>query len=87
MALQLTIQEKDNFGIVVSLENTYCKVSAVTGSKETATATAVFLSAQDGFLYKKEEYQFVPNMNGGNFIKQAYEHLKTLPEFAGAADV
>lgn len=27
------------------------------------------------------------DLDGDNPIKQAYEHLKTLPEFAGAADV
>jgi hypothetical protein len=26
------------------------------------------------------------DVNGANPIKQAYEHLKTLPEFAGATD-
>jgi len=87
MALQLTIQEKDNFGIVVSLESTYCKVSSVTGNKETVTATAVFLNGPDGSFYKKEEYTFAPNMSGQNFIKQAYEHLKTLSQFSGATDV
>jgi hypothetical protein len=31
-------------------------------------------------------YKFAPNLDGANFIKQAYEHLKTLPEFSGATD-
>jgi hypothetical protein len=31
-------------------------------------------------------YSFAPDLNGKNFIAQAYEHLKTLPEFAGATD-
>lgn len=87
MALQLTITARDNFGIDVVLENTYCKVSSIAATKEDATATVAFLSGPDGNLYKQKEYQFAPNMDGGNFIKQAYEHLKTLPEFAGAADV
>jgi hypothetical protein len=29
---------------------------------------------------------FIPDMEGGNFIKQAYLYLKTLPEFADAVD-
>jgi hypothetical protein len=33
-----------------------------------------------------EQYSFVPEMKNSNFIAQAYEHLKTLPEFAGATD-
>ena len=87
MALQLTIQEQDNFGIEVSLNNTYCKVSSVTGNKETVTATVVFLSDPDGTSYKKKDYEFAPNMGGQNFIKQSYDHLKTLSEFSGATDV
>ena len=35
---------------------------------------------------KHEQFNFVPNLEGQNFIAQAYEHLKTLPEFAGAED-
>lgn len=38
-----------------------------------------------GNTVKKFNYCFVPNMDGGNFIAQAYAHLKTLPEFAGAS--
>jgi hypothetical protein len=29
---------------------------------------------------------FFPSLEGNNFIAQAYEHLKTLPEFEGAED-
>jgi hypothetical protein len=31
-------------------------------------------------------YNFVPSLEGANFIAQAYEYLKTLPEFKGATD-
>jgi len=33
------------------------------------------------------EFSCAYDIAGDNPIKQAYEHLKTLPEFAGAADV
>jgi hypothetical protein len=33
-----------------------------------------------------KEYSFVPDMNGANFIAQAYEALKKEPEFADAVD-
>lgn len=34
-----------------------------------------------------ENYHSCPyDIDGGNPFKQAYEHLKTLPEFAGATD-
>jgi hypothetical protein len=29
---------------------------------------------------------FTHNLAGKNFIAQAYDHMKTLPEFAGATD-
>jgi hypothetical protein len=29
---------------------------------------------------------FIPSLDESNFIRQAYQHLKTLPEFAGAVD-
>jgi hypothetical protein len=31
-------------------------------------------------------YNCVYDLNGNNPIKQAYDHLKTLPEFSGATD-
>jgi len=36
--------------------------------------------------FADSQYECVYDMNGQNPIKQAYEHLKTLPEFAGATD-
>jgi len=38
--------------------------------------------------YKWKDFQFVPDMEStDNFIKQAYNYLKTLPEFSAAIDV
>jgi hypothetical protein len=34
--------------------------------------------------FSDSPYECVYDMSGQNPIKQAYEHLKTLPEFAGA---
>jgi hypothetical protein len=36
----------------------------------------------------QKHYKFTASVSDGaeNFIKQAYAHLKTLPEFAGATD-
>jgi hypothetical protein len=45
-------------------------------------------SSVDGVLphFSDTEYQCAYTLDGENPIKQAYEHLKTLPEFAGASD-
>ena len=38
--------------------------------------------------YSAFDFQFTPDLESAdNFIKQAYEYLKTLPEFSGAIDV
>jgi hypothetical protein len=58
----------------------------VSGNKETLTATVNF--SNDDNQYSKD-YSFTQSVadNSDNFIKQAYAHLKTLDEFAGATDV
>jgi hypothetical protein len=61
----------------------YIKVANVTGTKEKANCQVEFASAS---LNWSKQYRFVPSMDGANFIKQAYEHLKTLPEFQNAID-
>jgi|688.fasta_scaffold660510_2 hypothetical protein len=60
------------------------KVSSLSGSKH--NMSALVTGVVDGHQVYTEEHFFVPNLDGHNFIKQAYEHLKTLPEFAGATD-
>lgn len=66
-----------------TLRDVYIKVSNVNGSKEEAICHIEFTSST--FSWAKQ-YQFQPSMDGANFIKQAYEHLKTLPEFQNAID-
>lgn len=68
----------------VSSMEAYIKVDTVQGTKSNVVAQVDYLV--DGQLVQKQTYAFVPSMNGGNFIAQAYAHLKTLPEFAGATD-
>jgi hypothetical protein len=65
------------------LENCYIKVNSVIGTKSNMSAVVSFTKDDFSFL---EQYEFVPDLFGQNFIAQAYEHLKTLPEFAGAVD-
>lgn len=87
MALQMNYQTQDQFGNNVVLSNCYIKVSKVSGDKNTVSAYVDFIiNSEDGGAIQRL-HKFSPDMNGANFIQQAYEHLKTLPEFAGAADV
>jgi hypothetical protein len=74
-------------GATVEFPSAYCKVISIIGTKETMTATMSTLSEKDGELIQSTSFQFVPDLEGKNFIAQAYEYLKTLPEFADATDV
>ena len=63
----------------------YVKVEAISGNKSEIYATVNF--SGDTFEFKKQyEVPVSVEANSPNFIAQAYMHLKTLPEFAGAVD-
>lgn len=88
MALQKDyIVTKDNFTGSLTANNAYFKVRDVTASKTSASMIVDVFTAKDGAGLDAMKYDFVVSLDGSNFIAQAYEHLKTLPEFAGAADV
>jgi len=83
---------KTEFGIYragdssVSLDDCYIKVEEVSGTKQQVNFSVSFDAANETGLYRK--YSFVPALadESKNFIAQAYEYLKTLPEFDGAVD-
>lgn len=65
----------------------YWKVTNVRGDKNGVTYTIEgFKDNQQVFGYS---FDFTPSVadGAGNFIKQAYDHAKTLPEFTDAKDV
>tara|TARA_R110000796_G_scaffold49051_2_gene117423 strand:+ start:884 stop:1147 length:264 start_codon:yes stop_codon:yes gene_type:complete len=87
MALQMNYTTQDQFGNNVVLSNCYIKISKVSGDKNTVSAYVDFtVNADDGSVLQRL-HRFSPDMDGDNFIRQAYEHLKTLSEFSGATDV
>lgn len=87
MALQKTITHSVNLAGNIQL-TAYIRVENLDGNKEKMNAKAVYRKDDgDGQVIKHEWWSFVPSLTGGNFIAQAYEHLKTLPEFKGATDV
>lgn len=63
----------------------YIKVTLVNGTKNQINANVHFASDLTQFT---KQYQVPVSVESGapNFIRQVYEHLKTLPEFAGAED-
>jgi len=85
MALSKNITVKA-FGKNLNFDDAYIKVSSLTGTKDQVDVKICIFSAKDGELLETTYVRFVPSMTSANFIKQAYEHLKTLPEFAGSTD-
>ena len=75
------------FGREISFPAAYIKVERVHGDKNYITAEVGTFSAKDGERISSEMVAFTHDATGENVIKQAYLHLKTLPEFAGATDV
>ena len=66
-----------------TLSDSYIKVESVNSTKNDALA---HVSIKSGDIFIRKTYGFVPKLDDQNFIKQAYEHLKTLEEFFGSVD-
>jgi len=63
----------------------YIKIVSVTGNKNEVVASVKF--SDDNKSIEKQYRVPVSVADGSkNFIAQAYDHLKTLPEFSGATD-
>ena len=88
MALKKTFQAEDNFGKVVTLTDAYFRVSQVSGDKYSMHASIEVLNAEKNRLLMQRSVSFVPSVanDAANFIAQAYEYLKSLPEFSEAQD-
>ena len=70
----------------VAINGCYIKVQNVSGDKNTISSTVIFSATSENQPFYMEYVEFTPNLEGGNFIKQAYDYLKSLPDFAGAID-
>ena len=64
----------------------YVKVTSISGNKDLINATVSFSQSAASAAILNQTFQFPLDINGPNPIKQAYLHLKTLPEFANATD-
>lgn len=85
MALQknFKITKKNFLGELVAV-NAYCKIESISGTKNSIQVEYKVYVEQE--VVDQKFCNFQPDLNGKNFIAQAYEHLKTLPEFADAID-
>jgi len=85
MALQKTIALPSGLAVA----DAYHRITEVTvrGKNRMTVFVDAFVSADGSVPASSSNYALAYDIAGDNPIKQAYEHLKTLPEFAGAADV
>lgn len=86
MALFKTLELVDNFNVTVNIQNAYIKVVTVNGNKDLLFANVTAYKEKDGQTLTNKSYEFTPDLAGRNFFAQAYEYLKTLPEFSNATD-
>lgn len=86
MALSQTTTIQTTAGVPVTLINAYIKVASVIANKDVISTTVHVCAESNGSVASSQTYQFKHNLLGDNSIKQAYEYLKTLPEFADATD-
>ena len=68
-----------NEGMIPYLSTEYLR-------SQTKSPFFVFADDPNIVLVEEQDYSFKPTLDGDNFIQQAYNHLKTLPEFAGSTD-
>jgi TfoX/Sxy family transcriptional regulator of competence genes len=85
VALQKSIQFKTVFGNV-AVNDVYIKVDQVTASKESGSATLRYFKGKEGALLNESRVDFPVDIEGKNFIAQAYDHIKTLSDFVDSVD-
>ena len=86
MALTKTLNLVDNFGEAIVFPDAYIRVEQVSTTRTCSFVTYKIFRAKNGQELQQRFTDFEVNHDGSNSIKQAYLHLKTLPEFSDATD-
>jgi hypothetical protein len=86
MALRKQITLKNNFGDNVTFNEAYIKVEALIGDKTQMRVDVAVHKKQGEQVVDRKNYFFTPNLDGSNFIAQAYDYIKFQPDFTGAVD-
>ena len=86
MALQATLVKTSNFGQETTLSDLYIKVVSIQATKDHVQAFVTAFAEANGNSLFTNVHLFAFDLDGPNPIKQAYLHLKSLPEFADAVD-
>ena len=86
MALSKQITLTSNFGDDVTFNNAYIKIDNLMGDKTQMRIDVAIHKRQGEQIVGRKNYLFTPDLDGKNFIAQAYDYIKTQAEFSGAAD-
>ena len=70
----------------IPINDAYIKVWRYEGDKEKTLFEAGIYADKDSEMITSQGHQLSLNLDGANTIKQAYEYLKSLPEFSDAVD-
>jgi hypothetical protein len=71
----------------ITIADAYHRVWGVTLTKDTISFGFGVHASADGEMIESTSHTCAYDIAGDNPIKQAYEHLKTLPDLVGAEDV
>lgn len=81
MAIKKTVLYKE-----IEIKDAYIKVSGFSGNKSTLQVVVTVQAASGKPIIDSNQISIPYVLDGKNPIAQAYEYLKTLPDFAGAID-
>jgi hypothetical protein len=70
----------------IPINNAYIRIWRYEGDKEKMHFEAGVHASKDAEMITSQGYRISLNLDGANPIKQAYEYLKSLPEFSDAVD-
>lgn len=83
----MAIKINSNTVYGITIESAYHRIDNISITNKTKMVFHVYVYADVNkpFFYE-QMFEMIFDINGENPIKQAYEYLKTLPEFANATD-
>lgn len=86
MALKKTLTLVDNFGRNVEFVDAYIKIISIFGGKDSITAEIAIFESKTGRILKSDSLRFSPELDGSNFIRQAYLRAKETTAFENSSD-
>lgn len=86
MALKGKIELDTNLGTKAVFNDAYVRVLDVSADKNTGVCNVGVYETQGGRLLCSQRHPFQADMDGPNFIRQAYDQIKKQSAFAGMVD-